>query len=173
MWIQIGWLHQKPWLASSEASQSWSTLFSWARWLSGRVLDSRPRGCGLEPHTGVTVLCPWARHINPQLSTGSTQEEPSGPNWKIVDWHVKNQMKENYTVSKESIELWKSNVHNILIRANTLTHIPPHFLFWKGLLFMSAAYIQMHCRLEDMEANTMISDQTDPLGAIWSGSILQ
>ena len=32
------------------------------RELSGRVLDSRPRG-----RTRVTALCPGARHINPSL----------------------------------------------------------------------------------------------------------
>ena len=31
---------------------------------SGRVLDSRPRGRGFEPHRGHS-LCPRARHINP------------------------------------------------------------------------------------------------------------
>ena len=62
-----------------------------AQWLSGRVLDLRPKGCGFEPLTGVTALCPWASHINPMLSTGSTQEDPSRLNWKIVNWEVKNQ----------------------------------------------------------------------------------
>ena len=33
---------------------------------SGRVLDSRPRGCGFSL-TGITVLCPWAWHIDPCL----------------------------------------------------------------------------------------------------------
>ena len=27
-----------------------SSVHEGAQWLSGRVLDSRPRGCGLEPH---------------------------------------------------------------------------------------------------------------------------
>ena len=31
--------------------------------------------------TGVTVLCPWARHINPSLVLGSTQEDPSLHCW--------------------------------------------------------------------------------------------
>ena len=31
-----------------------------------RVLDSRPRGAG-SSLTGVTALCPGARHINPRL----------------------------------------------------------------------------------------------------------
>ena len=41
-----------------------------AQWLSGRVLDSRPRGRGLEPHRHhcVAVL---------ELNTGSTKEDPS------------------------------------------------------------------------------------------------
>ena len=43
------------------------TLFKrGAQWLSGRVLDSRLRGPG-SSLTGVTVLCPWARHIYPSL----------------------------------------------------------------------------------------------------------
>ena len=33
-----------------------------AKWLSGRVLDLRPRGRGFEPHPA-SVLCPWARHF--------------------------------------------------------------------------------------------------------------
>ena len=37
-----------------------------AQWLSGRLLVSRPRAGGLGP-TGVTVLCPLARPINPSL----------------------------------------------------------------------------------------------------------
>ena len=42
-----------------------------------------------------TVLCPWARHIYPCFSTGSTQEDPSRYIWKIADWKVKNQIKQN------------------------------------------------------------------------------
>ena len=29
------------------------------------------------------------------LSTGSTQEDPPQHNWKIVDWDVKNQIKQD------------------------------------------------------------------------------
>ena len=35
--------------------------------------------------TGITALCLWARHINPSLSTGLTQEDLSLYNWKIAD----------------------------------------------------------------------------------------
>ena len=36
------------------------------QWLSGRVLDMRSRGPG-SSLTGITWLCPWARHIYPSL----------------------------------------------------------------------------------------------------------
>ena len=35
-----------------------------AQWLSGRVLDSRPSGCGFEPHRRHYVV-PLSKHINP------------------------------------------------------------------------------------------------------------
>ena len=34
-----------------------------AQWLSGRVLDSRPKGRGFEPHCGVS----FSKNINPSL----------------------------------------------------------------------------------------------------------
>ena len=37
-----------------------------AQWLSGRVLDSRPRGCGFEPHRGHCVVS-LSKNINPSL----------------------------------------------------------------------------------------------------------
>ena len=41
-------------------------MYKGAQWLSGRVLDSRPRAAG-SSLTVVTELCPLARHINPSL----------------------------------------------------------------------------------------------------------
>ena len=35
-----------------------------------------------------------SKTLYPLLSTGSTQEDPSQHNWKIVDWDVKNQNKQ-------------------------------------------------------------------------------
>ena len=37
-----------------------------AQWLSGRVLDSRPRGCGFEPHRRHYVVS-LSKNINPSL----------------------------------------------------------------------------------------------------------
>ena len=52
-----------------------------AQWLSGRVLDSRPRGCGFEPHH--CHYCVLVQDIIILLSSGSTQEDPSRHNWDI------------------------------------------------------------------------------------------
>ena len=54
------------------------------QWLSGRELDSRPRGCGFE-RTGVTALWSLSKTHLSKLSTGSTQEDPSLFNLKIVE----------------------------------------------------------------------------------------
>ena len=37
-----------------------------AQWLSGRVLDSRPKGCGFEPHRHHCVVS-LSKNINPSL----------------------------------------------------------------------------------------------------------
>ena len=37
-----------------------------AQWLSGRVLDSRPRGRGFEPHRGHCIVS-LSKNINPSL----------------------------------------------------------------------------------------------------------
>ena len=38
----------------------------WAQWLSGRVLDSRPKGRGFEPHRCHCVVS-LSKNINPSL----------------------------------------------------------------------------------------------------------
>ena len=50
-----------------------------AQWLSGRVLDSRPRGCVFEPHECHCVVSLSKTHSS-LLNTGSTQEDPSQHN---------------------------------------------------------------------------------------------
>ena len=45
-----------------------------AQWLSGRVFDSRPRGCGFEPHQRHCVVSLSKTHL-PLLNTGY----PGGP----------------------------------------------------------------------------------------------
>ena len=53
-----------------------------------------------------TVLCPWARHIYPCFRTGSSQEDPSRYIWKIVDWEVKNQIKQKQGRSQRILSCW-------------------------------------------------------------------
>ena len=62
-----------------------------AQWLDGIVFDSRPKGRRFEPHRCHCVVSLSKTHLS-LLSTGSTQEDPSQYNWKIVDWDVKNQI---------------------------------------------------------------------------------
>ena len=48
-----------------------------AQWLSGRVLGSRPRGRGFEPHRHHCVVVLEQDTFILELSTGSFQEDPS------------------------------------------------------------------------------------------------
>ena len=58
-----------------------------ARWLSGKVLDWRPRGWGFKPHQPhCVVVLGQDTLINSSLVlTGSTQEDPFLFNCKLVD----------------------------------------------------------------------------------------
>ena len=54
------------------------------------MLDSRQRGCRFKPHWRHCIMSMSKTHLS-LLSTGSTQ---SRHNWKIVDWDVKNKIKQ-------------------------------------------------------------------------------
>ena len=60
---------------------------------NGSVLDLRSRGWGLEPHCRLYVVS-LSKVLYPLLCTGSTQEDLSQNDWKIVDWDVENQNKQ-------------------------------------------------------------------------------
>ena len=64
-----------------------------AQWLSGRVLDSRPRAAG-SSLTSDTVLCHWARHIYPCSLLVQPRKTRPDITAKIVDWDVKDQIKQ-------------------------------------------------------------------------------
>ena len=65
---------------------------------SGSVVECRTaeREVGGSKPTAA-VLCPWARHFTPRKYWLITQEAvaPSRHDWKIVDWDVKSQHKQN------------------------------------------------------------------------------
>ena len=63
-----------------------------AQWLSGKVLDLRPKGRGFQPHRHHCVVSLRKTHLS-LVSTGSTQEDPSQHNCKSVEWDVKDQIK--------------------------------------------------------------------------------
>ena len=58
-----------------------------AQWLNGGVLDSRQRGHGFKPPWPHCVVSLSKTHLS-MLSTGSTQEDLSQHNCKIIDWDV-------------------------------------------------------------------------------------
>ena len=71
----------------------WLLILLGAQWLSGRVLDLRRRGCGFETHRHYGIVSLSKIHYS-LFSTGSNQEDLFRHNWKIVDWDVKNQIKQ-------------------------------------------------------------------------------
>ena len=58
-------------------------------------MDWRLKGPKFEPHGRHCVVSLSKTHLS-LLSTGSTQEDQSRHNWKIIDWVVKNQIKANF-----------------------------------------------------------------------------
>ena len=62
-----------------EAALSILVLKTNERWIRGRVLDSRPRSRGFEPHRRHCVVSLSKTHLFLQ-STGSTQEDQSQHN---------------------------------------------------------------------------------------------
>ena len=64
--------------------------------------------------TGVTALCPWARHINPRLVLVQPRHK-----WKMVDCEVKNQMKQ--TDKSMIIGITEQIIQNLSIRQATLS----------------------------------------------------
>ena len=53
-------------------------------------------GVGGSSLTGVTAICPWARQINPSLVLVQPRKARLGNTEKIVDWDVKNQIKQTH-----------------------------------------------------------------------------
>ena len=54
------------------------------------------------------VLCPWAKHFTPRMYWLITQEAvaPSRHDWKIVDWDVKPQHKQNFSHQRLTPKCW-------------------------------------------------------------------
>ena len=107
-------------------------LKNWPQWVvcpcfgaigerSGSVVECRT----LEREVGgskptAAVLCPWARHFTPRKYWLITQEAvaPSRHDWKIVDWDVKPQHKQNK--NKASGLYTCKNIYTIRLHKVTL-----------------------------------------------------
>ena len=62
--ILCWYIEQRNYLSSSLVLDQ--IYYMGAQWLSGRVLDSRPKGCGFEPHQRHCVVS-LSKNINPSL----------------------------------------------------------------------------------------------------------
>ena len=83
-------------------------------WPSDRVLDSEPRGCGFEPYRRYCVVSLSKTHLS-LLNNGSTQENPSRHSWKIVDWGIKNQIKQTSKIYHSTSYLMLSRRNNFCL----------------------------------------------------------
>ena len=94
--------HLPGWVGDSRANVPGSDVLSSptvpAGERGGSVIECRTpeREVGGSKPTAA-VLCPWARYFTPQKYWLITQEAvaPSRHDWKIVDWDVKPQLKQN------------------------------------------------------------------------------
>ena len=62
--ISRWYIEQRNYLSSSLVSNQ--IYYMGGQWLSGRVLDSRPKGCGFEPHQRHCVMS-LSKNISPSL----------------------------------------------------------------------------------------------------------
>ena len=67
-----------------------------AQWLSGRVLDSRPRGCGFEPHQRHCAVS-LNKKLNPSLALVQPRKtRPFIPERLLMGWKESNQTNKHY-----------------------------------------------------------------------------
>ena len=85
-------------LAKQCALAALSAYYTYTKIVSGSVVEcpTPEREVGGSIPT-VALLCPWARHFTPRKYWLITQEAvaPSRHDWKIVDWDIKPQHKQN------------------------------------------------------------------------------
>ena len=95
-------------------------------WVVERRTPEREVG-GSKPTSA--VLCPWARHfLKLPKSTGDTQEVValSQHDWKVVDWDVKPQHKQNHTgaeVFQNCLQNAKNNLVPITAHLKLKNHM--------------------------------------------------
>ena len=156
------------------------------QWLRCRVLDSRPRGGGCEPHQ--RHCYPWTRHINPSLVLFPPRKTlPYITERLLMGRKESNQTNKLYS--------FPANTYN----CGLLTHLLKQFGSLKCKQYgprsdcslVGSSLIRVHsvgfcdhflvhlymCSRCDNEttfyyANNMVPDQTAPRGAVWSGFIV-
>ena len=95
-----------------------------ALWLSGRVLDSRSKGFGFEPHQTHCVVS-WARHFILRLVLVNPKR-PVQHDWKIVDWDIRNLIKDQDQATNMLGLTWIQTVWH--------SDGNPDIIFWEEIL---------------------------------------
>ena len=110
-----------------------SGSFSVICWCSGSVVEclTRDRGAAGSMLTGVTVLCPWARHINPSLAL--VQTRLTRP---FIFERLLMRCKESNQTNKKASTFSRHFISFTWPRANLCPELwngPPHLLsFWQN-----------------------------------------
>ena len=94
--------------------------------LSGRVLDSRPRGCGFEPHQRHCVVS-LSKNINPSL----VQVQPRKTRPFITKdcwWDVRNQ-----THKQSTFAMWNNHFTHLCIVKSSAKNILPKQIGYRGI----------------------------------------
>ena len=98
------------------------------------MLDSIPRSSLVYPHLRHCIMCLTKTHLY-LLTAGSTHEEPSGHNWKRVDWDVKNQIKQT-----------NKYFHSKKIKNVPSVHLFTNWSFWQAfIIFFIAQRLWVWC----------------------------
>ena len=85
-----------------------------AQWLSGRVLDSRPRGRRFEPHRGHCVVS-LSKNINPSLVLVKPRKtRPFISEILLMGRKESNQTDKQLTMFNNSIAIFSNSIKNLI-----------------------------------------------------------
>ena len=132
LWLSRRICNGKHYINSGQESPPSPDMLIWeliyyikgAQWLRGRVLDSRPRDRRLEPHRRHCVVALSKTHLS-LPSNGSTQEDPSRHNWKIVDWDVKIKLNKQFIPVNISAVNFDGSTVSITLCMEKFTTVQP------------------------------------------------
>ena len=97
-----------------------------AQWLSGRVLDSRPKGGGFEPHRRHCVVS-LSKNINPSLVLVQPRNtRPFITERLLMEWDVKNQIKQRKKTLLARIKIFRNSKKKQVFRQEKVIYYHKH-----------------------------------------------